>query len=73
MIISVLISLDRIYYRMEDMDWKFWAEHTFDGDVYEGSTPAEDLKYVRDKAVFKETDILVATYPKAGKEFSTEK
>jgi len=51
---------------MGESDWKFWAEHVFDGDVYEGSTPAEDLKYIRDEAVFRETDIFVATYPKAG-------
>ena len=48
-------------------DYKIPGEHIYDGMVFGEIFPADVLDAVK-KFQFKDDDILIATYPKAGKE-----
>ena len=48
-------------------EYHYPDEIIFDGDVYDLSYRAKDLQYLRDEYEFDAQDIVVATYPKAGR------
>ena len=52
---------------MDSEEYHYPREFSFDGVVFAANTPKEDLIHIRDSLQFLEDDIVVATYPKAGR------
>ena len=52
---------------MDTETYHYQGEFSLDGAVYAGHNPKEDLVHIRDDLQFREDDIVVATYPKAGR------
>ena len=52
---------------MDTDEYHYPNEFTLDGTVFGPDTPKKDLIHIRDDLEFLEDDIVVATYPKAGK------
>ena len=52
---------------MDTEKYHYPGEFTLDGVVFDGDTPKEDIVHIRDDLQFLEDDIVVATYPKAGR------
>ena len=52
---------------METEEFHYPGEYSLDGIVFAGDTAKEDLVRIRDELQFYEDDIIVATYPKAGR------
>ena len=52
---------------MDTEKYHYPGEFTLDGVVFGGDTPKEEIVHIRDDLQFLEDDIVVATYPKAGR------
>ena len=51
---------------MDAEEFHYYREFIFNGAVYAANVQERDLAYIRDDLQFREDDIVVATYPKAG-------
>ena len=47
-------------------DYHYEGQYELNGVTYDGSIHQSDLDYIRDDLEFRPSDIVVATYPKAG-------
>ena len=52
---------------MDAEEFHYFGEFSLDGVVYAADSPKEGLVHIRDELQLLEDDIIVATYPKAGK------
>ena len=52
---------------MDTEEYHYPGEYLLDGDVFGAGCRKEDLVYIRDDIQYHEDDIIVATYPKAGR------
>ena len=52
---------------MDTAEYHYLGEFSLDGVVFTGDTPKDDIVHIRDDFRFLEDDIILATYPKAGK------
>ena len=51
----------------EVTEWRYPGEHVVDGVTFTDGIQPETLTYIRDELAMFSDDIVVATYPKAGK------
>ena len=51
----------------EVTEWRYPGEHVVDGVTFTDGIQLETLTYIRDELAMFSDDIVVATYPKAGK------
>ena len=52
---------------MDAEEFHYHGEFTYEGIVFDAGCTKEDLGHIRDDLQFLEDDIIVVTYPKAGK------
>ena len=52
---------------MNAEEYHYLGKFSLDGVVFGAEIPKENLEYIRDDLQFLEDDIIVVTYPKAGK------